>query len=154
MQPTEMLQKRLGDIYDQLARLRPDSPPEEFLKFASFFAEDSTVYLRSMREHADPAQGRAAIIEHLRDILKDQILEERRIVSQATNQDENHIFSEMENKYTVHGQILDPFHEVAVVTFSDAGLVSLWKQYSCRSPFVFFIQKATGVGPYNESVVK
>lgn len=154
MHPTEMLQKRLGDVYTQLARLRPDSDPREFEKFASFFADNSTVYLRSMREHADPAKGRAAIVDQLRDILNDQIFEERRVVSQATNPDGNQIFSEMENKYTVHNQILDPFHEVAVVTFNDAGLVSMWKQYSCRSHFVFLIQKATGIGPYNESVVK
>ncbi|KAK8913063.1 hypothetical protein VCV18_012016 [Metarhizium anisopliae] len=75
-----------------MARLRPDLQSEEFRQFASFFAEDSAVYLCSMREHVDPAKAvqpplsTAATIEHLRDIPKDQMLEERRIVSQVTNE--------------------------------------------------------------------
>ena len=154
MPSAESLLKHLNAVYSQLEGLRPGSASDEFEKVASFFAEDSTVYLRSMREHAEPARGREAIIDHLKDILKDQIFEKRRVVSQTISEQDSQIWSEMENRYTVHNQLLDPFHEVAVVTFDNSGLVSTWKQYSCRSHIVMLIQKATGIGPFNETVLR
>jgi SnoaL-like domain len=154
MPSAESLLKHLDAVYSQLESLRLDSASDDFEKFASFFAEDSTVYLRSMREHAQPARGREAIMDHLKDILKDQIFEKRRVVSQTISEGDSRIWSEMENRYIVHNQPLDPFHEAAVVTFDNDGLVSTWKQYSCRSHIVMLIQKSTGIGPFSETVVR
>lgn len=153
MATTASLQARLDAVYNQLLVLRQDSSPAEFETFAQFFAEDCTAYLRSMREHAEPAIGRTEIIKDLKDILKDQYFDGRLVISQSVNEQESRIFCEMENRYMIHGQPLDPCHETAVVVFTADGLISTFKQYSCRSHIVMMVQKATGVGPYRESII-
>ncbi len=145
---------RLEALYEVLATLRPDSHPEAFDKFASFFAEDSVAYLKSMREHAEPSIGRAGVIEGIKDVLKDQYLERRHVVSTSWNEQERKVFSEMETRYVVHSAVLDPFYETAVVTFSHDGLITEFKTYSCRSHIVLLIQKQTGVGPYNATELR
>lgn len=153
MATTASLQARLDAVYHQLSVLRQESTPAEFEKFAQFFAEDCTAYLRSMREHAEPAIGRTAVVNHLKDILNDHDFDRRSVISQSVNEQESRVFCEMENRYMIHGQPLDPCHETAVVVFDADGLISNFKQYSCRSHIVMMIQRATGVGPYHDSII-
>ncbi|PTB66213.1 hypothetical protein BBK36DRAFT_4467 [Trichoderma citrinoviride] len=153
MAPTKPIET-INEIYSAYTRLRPDSSAKDLEAFASFFSPSCKVYLRSMREAKEPAVDRANIIEHLRDILKDQFLEERDVISQSVSEDGKRVFVEMENRYNVHGQVLDRFPETLVATFDEEGLVSSFKLYSCRSHFVMMIQKATGEGPYSEEFLK
>ncbi|KAL6867068.1 hypothetical protein J3F83DRAFT_715337 [Trichoderma novae-zelandiae] len=141
-------------IYTHLQTLRPTSSPEDLDKIASYFAPSCKVYLKSMRENKDPALDRAAVVKHLRDLLKDQVLEQRNVVSQSVSEDGARAFVEMENTYTVHGQTLERFPETLVATFDEEGLVNSFKLYSCRSHFVMMIQTATGEGPYSEEYLK
>ncbi|KAH0490731.1 hypothetical protein TgHK011_002187 [Trichoderma gracile] len=141
-------------IYNHLLTLHPSSSPNALDKFASYFSPSCKVYLKSMREANDPAVDRAAIVNHLRDYLKDQVLEQRNVISQSVSEDGGRVFVEMENRYNVHGQILDRFPETLVATFDEEGLVESFKLYSCRSHIVMLIQTATGEGPYSEEVMK
>ncbi len=137
-----------------LATLRLDSEPEEFSKFASFFANDGIAYLKSMREHDEPSIGRQGIIDGIKDVLKDQYLENRRVVSSSTNEKESTIFTEMEMRYVVHAEVLDPFHETSVAVFNGDGLITNFNIYSCRSHIVMLIQRQTGIGPYSAEVMR
>ena len=148
------LQDRLDALYQVLATLRLDSQPEEFTKFASFFADDGIAYLKSMREHDEPSIGRQGIINGIKDVLKDQCLENRRVVSISTNDRERTVFTEMEMRYVVHAEVLDPFHETSVAVFNGDGLITNFKIYSCRSHIVMLIQKQTGLGPYSAEVMR
>jgi hypothetical protein len=152
-QPIEKITK----IYTHLLTLHPESSPDALDQFASYFSPSCRVYLKSMREANDPATDRAAIVSHLRDYLKDQVLEQRNVISQSVGEDGEggvRVFVEMENRYNVHGQILDRFPETLVATFDEEGLVNSFKLYSCRSHIVMLIQTATGEGPYSEEVMK
>lgn len=64
------LHAKLDALYDVWMKLSLDSPPADFEKFASFFDEDSTAWLLSMRELADPSIGRQGIIEGIKAALK------------------------------------------------------------------------------------
>ncbi|TFA98190.1 hypothetical protein CCMA1212_010009 [Trichoderma ghanense] len=147
---------QITQIYNHLLTLTPDSPPKALETFASYFSPSCKVYLKSMREAKDPALDRAAIVEHLRDYLKDQVLEQRNVISQSVSEEGERarVFVEMENRYNVHGQILDRFPETLVATFDEEGLVNSFKLYSCRSHIVMLIQKATGEGPYSQEMMK
>ncbi|KAH8896762.1 hypothetical protein GQ53DRAFT_890092 [Thozetella sp. PMI_491] len=147
-------ESHLDGLYALLETLREDSSQEEFDKFGAFFAEDATAYLRSMREHREPSIGRQAIIDDMKAILKDQFLATRRIVSSSFNERDMKLFTEMENTIHVHSDVLDPFHETAIVAFNNDGLINNFKVYSCRSHIVMLIQKHTGLGPYNEEEMK
>jgi hypothetical protein len=46
---------KLDALYDKMQSLKSSSPPSEFFAFGGFFSEDCTVYLKSMRTHAEPA---------------------------------------------------------------------------------------------------
>lgn len=136
-------------LYTRYATLRVDSPDEDFESFTSLFVDDCEVYLQSMREHKTPAWSREEIIEHLRDILKDQSLTQYRVDSQAIDEGNSRIYSEIANPYNIHEKILPSFADTAIVTFGQE-LVKTLKLYSCRSNLVFLIQQATGLGPYSQ----
>ncbi|PTB75618.1 hypothetical protein M440DRAFT_355917 [Trichoderma longibrachiatum ATCC 18648] len=153
--PSHPLQT-ITNLYTHLLTLTPTSPPSALDHFASYFSPSCKVYLKSMREANDPAVDHAAIVRHLRDYLKDQVLEQRNVVSQAVSEDGEgaRVFLEMENRYNVHGQILDRFPETLVATFDEEGLINSFKLYSCRSHVIMLIQSATGEGPYSEEMMK
>ncbi|RFU75734.1 hypothetical protein TARUN_6493 [Trichoderma arundinaceum] len=148
------LESRLDALYTQLEALRPESSDADLEKFASLFSNDCDVYLRSMREVKDPALNRQDIVTQLRDIMKDQYFEKRKIVSQVVSEKDSRVFSEMENRYNVHQHIFAAFPETLVATFDDEGLVNSFKLYSCRSHIAKAIQKATGNGPYSEAYMQ
>lgn len=138
-------------VFSHIQSLRPDSSLLELEKVASLFTTDCIAYLRSMREILEPAIGREAIVDHLRELAKDQQLQKYRVIAQAVDEKSSRIFSEMENRYTIHDYSVDTFPETSIMTFDADGLISSFKLYSCRSQLVHLIQKATGIGPYSES---
>ncbi len=144
------LHAKLDAFYDTMQRLTLKSSPEEFSRFASFFDEKCIVYLQSMRERSTPSLGRQGVIDGLKDNLKDYYLDERRVLSRSISDDGLRIFCEMENRLVVHGRVLDPFPETAVVVFDKDGLITSFKLYSCRSHLVRYIQEETGRGPYTK----
>ncbi|UKZ77051.1 hypothetical protein TrVFT333_004768 [Trichoderma virens FT-333] len=148
------LENRLNTLYSQYESLRPESSDADLEKFASLFSDNCTVFLKSMREAKDPAVNRQAIVAVLREMMKDQYLEKRKVVSQLINEQDSRAFVEMENRYNVHSKVLDDFPETLVATFDDEGLVNTFKLYSCRSHLVMMIQAATGEGPYSEEIMK
>ena len=81
-------------------------------------------------------------------------MQSHHVISQVVDEKASRVFSEMENRYSIHGYIADQFPETAVVQFNDEGLIRTFKLYSCRSHLVMFIQKATGLGPYSEACMK
>jgi hypothetical protein len=106
-----------------------------------------------MREFAEPANGRAATIASLQEVLKQQQVVERHVLSQVTTltkEGETKLFVEMKNKLHVLGRTVDTFYETAVVTFDAEGLVKELRNYSCRSHVVETVQKETREGPYSE----
>lgn len=150
MAVAETMRSSLEAIYRKYETLRADSPESDFESFASHFAEDCKVFLRSMREHKTPAINRQGIIQQLHDILKDQYLEKSRVSGQAFDEENMRVFAEIENTYNIHGKILPSFPETCVATFNEDGRVTTLKLYCCRSDIVFLIQKATGAGPYSK----
>ncbi|KAK0765821.1 hypothetical protein N5P37_001760 [Trichoderma harzianum] len=154
MPSATVLENRLNTLYSQYESLRPDSSDADLEKFASLFSNNCTVFLKSMREAKDPDLNRQAIVSTLREMMKDQYLEKRKVVSQQINEQDSRVFLEMENRYNVHSKVLEDFPETLVATFDDEGLVDTFKLYSCRSHFVMMIQAATGEGPYSEEMMK
>ncbi|KAI1137148.1 hypothetical protein F5Y05DRAFT_79885 [Hypoxylon sp. FL0543] len=149
--PISSLHQRLDSLYDVWTSLKPDSPEAAFAKFASFFDEDCTAYLLSMREIAEPSVGREGVVKGIKEVLKDTRIKERRVVARFDSGGGSKISVEMLNRLEVRGQELDTFPEVAVVTFNDEGLITNFKLYCCRSPVVRIIQDVTGNGPYKDS---
>lgn len=154
MPSAAILESRLNTLYTQYEALRPDSPDSELEKFASLFSDNCTVFLKSMREAKDPALSRQAIVADLRDMMKDQYLEKRKVVSQLVSETDSRVFSEMQNRYNIHNKVMDDFPETVVATFDSEGLVNSFKLFGCRSHFALMIQAATGVGPYSEEMMK
>jgi hypothetical protein len=148
---------KLDALYQTIDNLKPTSTPEEFTAFGAFFAENCTVYLKSMREYEKPSIGRAATISSLKEILLEYHVAERRTLSRSVTtsadgaEERMIVYSEAKNKLHVLGQNLDPFYETAVVTFVRVGedwVVSELKNYSCRSHIIEIMQRETGKGPY------
>lgn len=150
MSTNHNMKAALETLYSIYATLRVDSSRKDFDEFASLFADECEVYLRSMREHRTPARSPAEIVEHLQDILKDQFLAKHHIISQAFDEGNQRVFTEMANDYEIHGKILPSFAETCIATFDGNGRIKTLKLYSCRSDLVFLIQQATGQGPYSQ----
>ncbi|KAI1205411.1 uncharacterized protein F4807DRAFT_284620 [Annulohypoxylon truncatum] len=148
MTTTASLHAKLDALYDVWLSLNPDSSAAEFNKFASFFSEDCTAYLLSMRELATPSIGRPGVVEGIKDVLKDTRIKERRVVERFENTSGSKISVEMNNRLLVHGKEIDVFPETATAVFDDKGLITNFKLYCCRSAVVEIIQDVTGVGPY------
>ncbi|KAL7935105.1 hypothetical protein V8C35DRAFT_300730 [Trichoderma chlorosporum] len=148
------LENRIDTIYSQYTSLRPDSSDADLDKFASLFSDDCAVYLKSMREAKEPAVNRKAIVDTLREMMKDQYLEDRKVVSSLVSEKDSRVYVEMQNRYIVHSKPMEDFPETLVATFDNEGLVKSFKLYSCRSHFVHAIQGATGEGPYSEDFMK
>ncbi|KAE9370284.1 hypothetical protein N431DRAFT_426667 [Stipitochalara longipes BDJ] len=110
-----------------------------------------------MREYSEPSHGRSATISTLQEIVQQQHVVERHILSRAitTSPDAGSttVFVEMKNKLHVLGKALDTFFETAVVTFDGEGLIAELRNYSCRSHIVEIVQKETGEGPYSEGYI-
>jgi hypothetical protein len=145
---SRILHARLDALYSTIQSLKSTSSSQDFDAFGAFFDKDCTVYLKSMREHADPSIGRQAAVDSLREILAQYHIEERRVLSRATTEDGSTVIVEMKNSLNVLGDILDPFYETAVAVFNEGGLITGLKTYSCRSHIVGMIQEKTGEGPY------
>ncbi|TVY78490.1 hypothetical protein LSUE1_G008766 [Lachnellula suecica] len=75
-------------------------------------------------------------------------LEERRILLKLISEDGMTIMCKMKNRLNVLGTQVDPFHDTAVATFNEKGLITQFKLYNCRSPIIGIVQMATGKGPY------
>ena len=119
-----ILHAKLDALYSAMQRLKPTSPPEDFDAFGAFFDKDCIVYLKSMREHAEPSIGREAAIASLRQNVAQYYIEERRVLSRATSEDGMMAIVEMKNHLSVLGSTLDPFYETVVAVFNREGLVS------------------------------
>ena len=121
---------KLDSLYDMMQKLTPASSTEEYDAFGAFFDENCTVWLKSMREWAEPSIGRYAVIDTLKESLTQVHIDERRVLSQSMSPDGSILFCEMKNRLNVLGDTLDPFFETAVVKFNDKGLIVDLKLYS------------------------
>jgi hypothetical protein len=101
-----------------------------------------------MREHADPSIGGQAAVDTLKEILAEYFMEERRVLSRATSDDGSTVIVEMKNRLNVLGGTIDPFYETAIAVYNNAGLITGFMTYSCRSYIVGMIQDKIGNGPY------
>ena len=144
------LNTKVDALYSTMLSLKSTSPPEDFDAFGAFFDKDCIVYLKSMREHADPSIGRQAAVDALKEILAEYHIEIRRVLSRAISEDGSTVIVEMKNSLNVLGGTLDPFYETVIAKFNEEGLISELKTYSCRSHIVGMIQDKTGVGPYSK----
>ncbi|KAK6949459.1 hypothetical protein Daesc_009539 [Daldinia eschscholtzii] len=145
---TADLHAQLDALYDTWTSLTPTSPPSDFEKFAAFFDENCYAWLFSMRELAEPSIGRQGVIDGVKEVLKLQRIEERRVVERFASARGSKISVEMKNRYNVVGEDLDTFWETVTAEFNDKGLITDFKVHCCRSPMVAIIQKVTGEGPY------
>ncbi|KAI1091679.1 hypothetical protein F5B19DRAFT_257174 [Rostrohypoxylon terebratum] len=148
MASAALLHSKLDTLYDVWQSLTPASSPAEITEFASFFSENCTAYLLSMRELSAPSIGRAGVIEGIKDVIKDSQIKERRVLDRFSSTSSPKISVEMNNRLTVRGREIDAFPETATVVFDDKGLITDFKLYCCRSAVVEIIQDVTGVGPY------
>ncbi|KAH8658290.1 hypothetical protein BX600DRAFT_500260 [Xylariales sp. PMI_506] len=152
MASSEQLHAKLDALYDIWVKLTPDSPETAFEEFASKFSQDSTAWLKSMREIREPSLGREGVIEGIKLAVKDSQILERRVVARSASVSDTgsgKIFVESSNRVKVYGKDIETFPETAVVEFdSEGGLIKDFKLYSCRSPIVELIQELTGDGPY------
>ncbi|KAF3057464.1 hypothetical protein GL218_06301 [Daldinia childiae] len=148
MPTTSSLHAQLDALYTTWANLSPSSSPAEFDKFANFFDDNCRAWLLSMRELTTPSIGRQGVVDGIKAALKDQRIEERRVVDRFESADGTKISVEMNNRLVVHGKELDPFPETATAVFNEKGLITDFKVYCCRSAVVQIIQDVTGEGPY------
>lgn len=153
MNSTDALHDKLDSVYNLMQKLKPTSSSGDLAEFGAFFDEHCTVYLKSMREHAEPSFGREGAIQALKENLTVVHIDDRRVLSRSTSAEGSTIFCEMKNRLDVLGEVLDPFFETAVVSFNDKGLIIEWKLYSCRSHIVALIQMKTGTGPYTKGEI-
>jgi len=139
---------KVDDLYCTMQSLKSTSTPADFDVFGEFFDKNCIVFLKSMREYAEPSIGKDAAIESLKEILAQYHIEERRVLSRAASEDGSTVIVEMKNRLNVLGSELDPFYETAVAVFTEEGRIAELKIYSCRSHIVGIIQDKTGEGPY------
>ncbi|KAL3468080.1 E1-E2 ATPase-domain-containing protein [Aspergillus heterothallicus] len=117
-------------------------------RLGTFFSETCIAEPRSMRHWKHRAVGRSSTLETYREMLNEQILKERRVVSQVADESTLTVYCEMANRYDVQGLDLDPMLETAVVRFDSLGKIVEWKTYNCQSPVAALTQQATGEGLY------
>lgn len=151
MNSTDAFHEKLDSVSALMQKLKSTSSPEDFAEFGAFFDPHCTVYLKSMREHAEPSFGREGAVQSMKENLDVVHIEERRVLSRSTSADGFTIVCETKNRLDVLGEILDPFFETAIVSFNDKGLIIEWKMYSCRSHIVALVQIKTGAGPYSKT---
>lgn len=144
------LSAKLNSLYDIIQTLTLASSDEDFKAFGAFFAEDCTVYLKSMNLHRMPGVNRAGAVEDMKEVLEKVKIEKRELLSSGTTIDELTLFCETKQRINVMGDILDPFFETEIATFDEEGLIKKLKVYSCWSPIVRIVQDKTGVGPMAE----
>ena len=144
------LDDKLNALYDIIQGLTSASSDEDFKAFGAFFAEDCTVYLKSMNLQGLPGVTRAGAVEDMKEVLEKVKMVKREILSSATTVDGLTLFYETKQRINVMGDILDPFFETEIATFNEDGLIRELKVYSCWSPVVRIVQDKTGVGPMAE----
>lgn len=54
---------KVDALYSTMQNLKSTSSPADFDAFGKLFEKDCTVFLKSMREYAEPSIGREATIE-------------------------------------------------------------------------------------------
>lgn len=141
---------KLNALYDIIQGLTLTSSDEDFQAFGAFFAEDCTVYLKSMNLHRMPGVTRTGAIEDMKEVLEKVKIEKREILSSSTTADGLTLICETKQRINVMGDVLDPFFETEIATFNEEGLIKELKVYSCWSPIVRIVQDKTGVGPMAE----
>lgn len=139
---------KLKALHAKLDTLSSASAPEEFTPLGSFFSEDCTTFIASMREYDEPSIGRQATVEKYKEILSLYHVHERRVLSHSTSPDGRTVYCEMKHALHIFDELLDPFYETVVVAFNDEGLIREMRQYSCRSHIAEIIQAKTGKGPF------
>ena len=144
------LETKLYNLYTTLQNLSSSSSDAEFKKFGAFFASGGKAYLKNMREHDQPAQGRENIIQKLKEIMTEkhwQIVD-RQVLSSCVTSDGSRVFCETRKRLLVCGKPVDPFYETEVAMFDAQGFIEELRLYSCWSPIASVIQQVTGKGPY------
>ena len=141
---------KLKALQAKLDTLSSASAPEEFTILGSFFSEDCTTFVASMREYDEPSIGRQATVEKYMEILNLYHVHERRVLSHSTSPDGRTVYCEMKHSVHIFDELLDPFYETVVVVFNEEGLIKELRQYSCRSHIAEIIQAKTGKGPFIE----
>lgn len=144
------MEKKLDDLYTTIQTLSPSSSDAEFEKFGAFFTVTSKAYLKNMREHDQPAQGREEIIQKLKEIMTEKHwqLAERHVLSSSITSDGSRFFCETRKRLLICGKPVDPFYETEIAVFDNQGLIIELRLYNCWSPIVSVIQQVTGKGPY------
>jgi hypothetical protein len=136
-------------FFSALKNLRADTP-ETFESIGLLFEDDCIANPISMREHLGVAKGRQEVVKAYKELNRQSQLVERRTLSQIIDEGQRMVACEMKNRLRVNGQVLDPFYETAIITFSATGRIASLNMYSCRSPVVALLQKTTGLGPYSD----
>lgn len=144
------LQNKLYDLYTTIQNLSSSSSDVEFEKFSKFFASNSTAYLKNMREHDQPANGRKNIILKMKEIIMEKHwqITDRQVLLSSVTSDGLGVFCETRKRLLVCGEPIYPFYETEVAIFDDQGLIKELRLYSCWSPIASVIQQVTGKGPY------
>jgi hypothetical protein len=140
--------QKLDDLYVIIQSLSPTSPSSAFDAFAQFFAEDCTVYFKSMNLHRMPGISRLEAVDDMREVLEKLRIQTREVLHFSLSSDGHTVFCETKQSIDVMGDVIEPFFETHVVTFDEEGLISVFKNYCCWSPVVDLVQKKTGLGPY------
>ncbi|KAL3490314.1 hypothetical protein BJX62DRAFT_238294 [Aspergillus germanicus] len=155
--PANPLIARLDAFYDALLTFQTNSSEENLQRLGAFFSPNCIAEPRSMRHWKHRAIGRENTVKAYREMLGEQVLKERRVVSQVavvetdpTDPAGPRVYCEMANRYDVQGLELDPMLETVVVRFNNAEGEEIveWKTYNCQSPVAALTQQATGKGLY------
>jgi hypothetical protein len=149
---------RLDAFCYALLTFQSNSSDESLQRLGAFFSSNCIAESRSMRHWKHRVIGRENTMEAYREILGEQVLKERRVVSQVAiavtdpaDPAGPRIYFQMANLYDVQGLELDPMLETVVVRVNNAQGEEIveWKTYNCQSPVAALTQQATGKGLYS-----
>jgi hypothetical protein len=140
---TDKLNTKLGEWWEIIRNLKPDSPQEDWDKYASYLNPDAVIYLSGMG--APPAKGVDEATAEMKKILGFWGIVERKVLSQGTDSAGKTAFCSMNNRLAILGEEID-FAETEVVVFDDEDRIVDYKLYCDPAPIMAIFQKKTAAG--------
>lgn len=135
----DKLQHRLGEWWDVMRELRPDSPAETWDKWASYLSSDCRLHLSGMGHHE--ARGREDAKEHMKRIVEHWVLKERVVLNSGMDfATGTTLMVNMRNRLEILGEEID-FAEAEVVEFDEGGKIVDYKLYCDPAPIMAIVNK-------------
>jgi len=134
----EMIAKNEA-MWDFLIKAKKETPLSYFDGYGQFFEDDAVVYLTGMVQ--PPCIGKAGAVESIKALHGYWGMIKRRVTVSAVATDiPNTVIFGMDNDLRIADQVLEHFHELEVVTFSEKGLIKEYKLYCDPTPVMGILQ--------------